>query len=102
MSAVKANSNASFTFSTLHLSWEVSCRYTAKSLPVNRSEITLATSLISRSLHTSSTCSSHSTTHWWGDPSNSGISFRSCDLSTPYPLAMAEIAWVHYRTLGEQ
>ncbi|KRZ85866.1 hypothetical protein T08_5635 [Trichinella sp. T8] len=38
----------------LDLSWAFSCRYTANAPPVSRSGITLATSLMSRSLHTSS------------------------------------------------
>ncbi|KRZ81736.1 hypothetical protein T08_15420 [Trichinella sp. T8] len=76
----------------LDLSWAFSCRYTANAPPVRRSGITLATSLMSRSLHTSSTFSSHSTTDCWGDPSNSGINRKSSDLSTPFRLPMAAIA----------
>ncbi|KRZ65938.1 hypothetical protein T10_1301 [Trichinella papuae] len=100
MSAVKAASNASYTFSTLDLSWEVSCRYTAKTPPVNRSKITLATSLISRSLHNISTCSSYSTTHCWCDPSNSGIRFRAvarCGYAT-----LLRLALYHKRTHVEE
>ncbi|KRX51839.1 hypothetical protein T09_2385 [Trichinella sp. T9] len=76
----------------LDLSWAFSCRYTANAPPVSRSGITLAASLMSRSLHTSSTFSSHSTTDCWGDPSNTGINRKSSDLSTPFPLPMAAIA----------
>ncbi|KRY48688.1 hypothetical protein T03_15598 [Trichinella britovi] len=73
----------------LDLSCAFSCRYTANAPPVSRSGITPATSLMSRSLHTSSTFSSNSTTDCWGDPSNSGINRKSSDLSTPFPLPMA-------------
>ncbi|KRY74549.1 hypothetical protein T4B_10094 [Trichinella pseudospiralis] len=61
----------------------VYCRYTVNAPPVSRNGITLATSLMSRSLHTNSTFSSHSTIDCWGNPSNSGINRKSSDLSTP-------------------
>ncbi|KRX85982.1 hypothetical protein T4E_8821 [Trichinella pseudospiralis] len=71
-------------------------------LPINHSEIMLATSLTLQSMHNSSNCPSHSTTHCWGDSSISGISFRSSDICISYPVAMGAIAWAHYCTLEVQ
>ncbi|KRY82075.1 hypothetical protein T4D_3344 [Trichinella pseudospiralis] len=79
----------------------INCEYAAKALPINHSEIMLATSLTLQSMHNSSNCPSHSTTHCWGDSSISGISFRSSDICISYPVAMGAIAWAHYCTLEQ-
>lgn len=65
-----------------YFAWDSeSCRYTAKAPSVWRIGIMLGTSAMSRSLHTSSNLSSHSTTDILPLLSNSGISFLSKDYS---------------------
>ncbi|KRX90845.1 hypothetical protein T4E_6095 [Trichinella pseudospiralis] len=61
-----------FTPSTLDLPYDIRCRHKARSCL--------------------STAARQSSTHCWGDPSNTRIAFRSHDFTTLYPIAMSAIA----------